>query len=315
MTQQKVIIPNTLAQAGQELLTAHGYAIIPVNENEPSDIIEKGRDADAIILTAAPFSNDTIAELPHLKIIARHGVGHDNVDSQYAAAHGIWVTNTPLANATTVAETTLADILLLSKHLYHDTEAMRHGDWNYPRHNPGMDLMHKTIGIIGYGHIGQHVAQLVRAFKCNVLVWDRKPKEIEYGRQVARDEVFAKSDFVTTNLAAVPATIHSIGAHEFALMKASAYFLNLSRGAIVDTNALVDALENEQIAGAALDVFEEEPLPMDSPLYKLDNVFLTPHMAANTTEAEERMATGAASEVDRVLSGQEPQWPLNTPKK
>lgn len=283
--------------------------------SDAKTILNEAKDADGIVLRTAKFGKEIINGLPNLKIIARHGVGFDNIDVEAATAAGKWVTNTPLANASSVAETATGLLLALAKNLKNNVNHMADGDFSYKATHKGIDLEGKTLGIIGYGKIGKMFAKKIQGLEMNVLVYDPFVSEVENGKLVSREELLKSSDFVSLHLPANDQTKGTFGEKELKMMKNSAYFMNLSRGSIVDEPALITALKSNEIAGAALDVYSQEPLPLDNPLFGLENVILTPHVASNTDETMDRMALHAAMEVGRVLSGEQPKWPVNRVSK
>lgn len=310
---KKVIVPKGFPEVGQKILTDTGLEV--VEAISIPDALTKAPDAQGILAGTTTFKNDDIAKFENLKIIARSGVGYNNIDVDFAASRGIWVTITPNANASTVAETTLADILAVSKNIFNDSMAMRKGDHKYPRNHPGFDLANKTLGIIGFGRIGQMLAKKASQLDMRIIYNNRTKKANDYATYVEREELIKQSDIICLTLAVTPQTERSFGQREFEMMKSSAYLINTARGQLVDPNAMLHALQSKQIAGAALDVFDDEPLPLDSPLYQLDNVLLTPHIAANTVESMTRMITGAAGElVTTLVDNKQPQWPVNQVK-
>ncbi|EEI23168.1 phosphoglycerate dehydrogenase [Lentilactobacillus hilgardii] len=311
---KKVVIPKSLSEDGKKVLTDRGIDLIEVDDNFIDGLLEHGRDADGMIIFLDHVGEDVLSQMPNLKIIARHGVGYDSIDLDASAQHGVWVTNTPNANAATVAETTLAEIFDLSKNVTKTSFEMRKGNYTYALAHRGFDLAGKTLGIIGYGHIGQQVAKKASALEMPILIYNRSKKESPYEKFVDLDTLLKTADIVTLHLASNPATHHIIGKDQLAEMKRSSVLINLGRGGLIDTSALINALKIHQIAGAALDVFEEEPLPLDSDLFHFENVLLTPHIGSSTVESFSRMAVDAASEVVRVLNGEKPQWPVNEPK-
>ncbi|MDN6900468.1 phosphoglycerate dehydrogenase [Oenococcus sicerae] len=310
----KVVVPKLLSQAGKDYLTDHNFDLIEAADNSQESILKVGKNADGIILMTDPFDNKTLEQFANLKIIARHGVGFDNVDSQFAGKHGVWVTITPMANAATVAETTIAEILDLSKNLTKISDEMRQGHFDYKSSHMGFDLANKKLGVMGYGRIGRLVAKKADALGMDVLIFDPFVKETAVGRLVDRDTLISQSDVITLHLAVTDETTHAFGKREFAMMKKSASLVNLGRGALVNEQDLINALRTKEIQSAALDVFEDEPLPLSSDFYTLDNVLLTPHIASNTAECMARMAVDSASEVVRVLSGEQPKWAINQVK-
>ncbi|QVY62364.1 hydroxyacid dehydrogenase [Cytobacillus gottheilii] len=315
----KVLIPQDIAQEGKDFLLEKGYEVKVGSGTDEATVISEGKDADAVLLRTSVVDRKILESLPNVKIVARHGVGFDNVDIQAAADLGIWVTNTPLSNAKTVAETTFALILTAAKNIIDVSQKMREGDFFYKNQHKGMDLEGKKLGILGFGRIGKMVAKQADAFDMEVLVYDPFVSSSVEGfpniKIVDREELFKQADIVTLHLPSTDETKNSIGEKEFSLMKESAYFINLARGEIVNEPELISALKNKQIRGAVLDVFSQEPLPMDHPLFDLENVILTPHIASNTEECMARMALHAAMEIDRVLSGEKPSWPVNSPQR
>lgn len=309
----KVIVPTTLAPAGKTYLVDHGYHLIELPSTDADTILAQGKEAAGLILMTNPFPTAVAEQLPHLKIVARHGVGYDNVDPKALAKLGIWVTITATANADTVAETTLAEIFDLSKLLTANSIAMRQGDTSYKQTHRGFDLAGKTLGILGYGRIGQRVAKKTSMLDMQIKIYSPHLQDPEYGTAVSREEVIRQADILSLHMPVNAHTQQSIDATTFRQMKPSAVLINMARGALVNQTDLIHALKTKTIYGAALDVFDSEPLPASSPLFQLDNVLLTPHIASNTKECMERMAVDAAKEVDQVLSGQQPSWPVNQP--
>ncbi|GLB46190.1 3-phosphoglycerate dehydrogenase [Philodulcilactobacillus myokoensis] len=305
---KKIAVQKTLSDSGKELLKNHGFDVVELPDKKISTLLNLASDAYGIILGTAPFPNDTVKKMPNLKIIARNGVGYDNIDVNFMKAHGIYVTITPLANASTVAETTLAEIFDLSKNLTNDSIAMHKNNWNYKKLHMGFDLAGKTLGILGYGRIGKMVAKKMSAMNVNIIIYSPNLKDPEIGKAVDRDTLFKESDIITLHMPVLPSTKGSITSREFGMMKDSAVLINLARGPLIKTHDLIDALKNSKIKGAALDVYDKEPLPSDSPLYNFKNVLLTPHIASNTVECMGRMAYDAASEIVKTLEGKKPQW-------
>ncbi|AYM01707.1 hydroxyacid dehydrogenase [Levilactobacillus yiduensis] len=306
-----VYLPEDIASAGKKFLQENGCQVVLGTASDANTILREAKDADGIVLRTAMFGKEIIDGLPKLKIIARHGVGFDNIDVKAATTAGKWVTNTPLANASSVAETATGLMLALAKNLKNNVNHMASGDFSYKATHKGIDLEGKTLGIIGYGKIGKMFAKKVQGLEMNVLVYDPFVSEVKNGKLVSREELLKSSDFVSLHLPANDQTKGTFGANELKMMKNSAYLMNLARGSIVDEPALIAALKDGEIAGAALDVYSQEPLPLDNPLFSLENVILTPHVASNTDETMDRMALHAAMEVNRVLSGNQPKWPVN----
>ncbi|MCY9806443.1 phosphoglycerate dehydrogenase [Lentilactobacillus senioris] len=308
---KKIVVAESLADNGKKLLRANGFEIVET-DGTVADALVKAPDAYGLLLGTKKITNEQILQFENLKIIARNGVGFNNIDVDFCAQHGIWVTITPTANASTVAETTLAEMFDLSKNIYNDSTAMRNGDFSdYKHSHRGFDLEGKTLGILGFGRIGQMVAKKASQLDMKIIYNDRFAKENDVATAVSREELFKTADIITLHMAVTPETANSIGKAEFDMMKNSASLINLARGELVKTDDLIEALKNHDIYGAALDVFDQEPLPMDSELFQLENVLLTPHIASNTVECMSRMAVDAAGEIVKVVKDNvAPQWPV-----
>ncbi|UQS84455.1 phosphoglycerate dehydrogenase [Apilactobacillus apisilvae] len=307
---EKVIIPKEFEKYLKPRFEERGFEVISLNSEQKNSLLEH-KDADGIVVNTSPLSKDIIDQMPNLKVISRFGVGYNNVDLEHAKEKGIYVTNTPAGNEVSVAENTVADILLMSKDLYNVSKHMRNGDNDYAFDNPSHDLRDKTVGIIGYGNIGHYVAKLLSSFGVNILIWNRSKKESPYGKFVEWDELLKKSDYVSLHLPAVKGTIGSINKDSFKMMKNTAHIINFARGAVINQADLVAALKQGEIAGAGLDVYENEPLPMDDELRKLDNVFITPHSASNSVESFTKIAEMDVSEITKVLNGEKPDHCVN----
>lgn len=251
-----------------------------------------------------------------LKIIARTGVGVDpsRVDLDGAKEFKIWVTNQPGSNSVSVAELVFGHMIVLTRHTFAANQAVKENRWSEYLKFIGNELAGKTLGIIGMGNIGTRVAIRARAFEMSFLVYDPYIPESHVtalgGKWVGLDELLTQSDFVTIHCPLTPETRGMIDQPRLALMKATAYLINAARGGIVTEDALCRALKQKKIAGAALDVVENEPPAKDHPLFELDNVILTPHIGALTFEASKRGEWGAAEDVIRALEGKKPKNPV-----
>jgi D-3-phosphoglycerate dehydrogenase len=251
-----------------------------------------------------------------LKIIARTGVGVDpsRVDLEGAKDLKIWVTNQPGSNAVAVAELVFGQMIALVRHTHAADRAVKENRWGDYLKFIGTELAGKTLGIVGLGNIGMRVALRGRAFEMDLLVYDPYIPESHVtalgGKWVRLQEVLSEADFLTLHCPLNRETRGMIGAKELASMKRSAFLINAARGGIVDERALLTALRDKTIAGAALDVIAEEPPQKDHPLFQLDNVLWTPHLGAVTLEASERGEWGAAAEVVRVLENKRPKNPV-----
>jgi len=251
-----------------------------------------------------------------LKIIARTGVGVDpsRLDLDAAREFKIWVTNMPGSNAVSVAELVFGQLIALVRHTFAANQAVKQNRWSDYLRYIGTELAGKTIGIIGMGNIGTRVAIRARAFEMNFLVYDPYIPESHVtalgGKWTDLEGLLRESDLVTVHCPLTAETTRMIDEPQLRLMKPSAYVINAARGGVVSEDALWRALKEKKIAGAALDVAEEEPLREDHPLLQLDNVIFTPHIGAMTLEASKRGEWGAAEEVIRVLEGKRPRNPV-----
>jgi glyoxylate reductase len=247
-----------------------------------------------------------------LKVVANMAVGYDNVDLKAATERGIMVTNTPGILSETTADTAMMLILAVARRLTEADRYVRANKWTSwtPKMMLGTDVHGKELGIYGLGRIGEEVAKRALGFDMKVSYYNRTRKlelERRYGITYKPFERLLKeSDFVTIHVPLTPTTRHSIGARELSSMKQSAYLVNTSRGPVVDEASLIKALKDKAIAGAALDVFETEPLPPDSPLLGMDNVVLTPHIGSASVETRTAMAVLAARNLVAALKGEAP---------
>ncbi len=280
-------------------------------------LIREIKDVDALIITSQQHVTRKVIQAANkLKVIVKYGSkpGIDNVDLDAATEKGIFVCYTPHANSDSVAEHTIALILALMKKLYVSCSQLKQGKWR-SKGLLGYELLGKTVGIIGLGNIGRKVAEKISGFKVKLFAYDpyvdKKIAQQINVELVDLETLLKESDVVTIHTALTRETKHMIGENELKLMKKTAFIINTARGAIIDEKALIKALKEGWIAGAALDVFEEEPPNPDNPLLKMDNVLVTPHFASCTFEAYQREAIMAAEEVLRVLKGEPPKFIAN----
>jgi glyoxylate reductase len=248
-----------------------------------------------------------------LKVVANMAVGYDNVDLAAATERGIMVTNTPGVLSKTTADTAMMLILAVARRLTEAERLVREGRWSNwsPSMMAGRDVHGKKLGIYGLGGIGEEVVKRALGFDMRIFYYNRKRRpelerrwDLTYSTSL--DALLREVDFLTIHVPLTSETRHSIGAREISLMKRSAYIINTSRGSVVDEMALVDALKERRIAGAALDVFETEPVKAGNPLLRLDNVVLTPHIGSASTETRTAMAVLAAKNLAAALRGERP---------
>lgn len=311
-----VYIPLEIEEEGKAYLRDKGYELKFAEDVKKSTLMMDIQDCDAILTRSnAMIDADVIKAGKKLKVISKYGVGLNNIDIKTATAYGIQVTTTPEANANVVAEHTIALMLTLSKRIMLMDHALRKGDFLIRHREYSEDLEDRTLGIIGLGRIGKLVAKKVYyGFDMNVLGLDPYNNEVpDYIQQTDRlDEILAKSDYVSLHLPLLESTKHFMSTNEFRQMKDTAFFINTTRGGTVDETALIKALKNKEIAGAGLDVFEKEPPELNNELFSLTNCIVTPHTAALSKTGSVKMALHAAMQVDQVLCGAEPSWPVNS---
>jgi D-3-phosphoglycerate dehydrogenase len=257
-----------------------------------------------VVRSATKVTKDVISAGKNLKIVARAGMGLDNVDVGAAKENGITVLNAPEAPTVAVAELVLGMMLAWVRHIPKADSTMKGGLWEKSKLK-GSELRGKTLGVVGIGRIGQAVAHRARAFGMKILVYDVVQNEeflkaVE-GEFVGLDDLLKRSDFVTLHIPLTPETKHMMGKEKLELMKPTAVLVNTSRGAVVDETALIEFLREGRIAGACIDVYEREP-PGDTPLSKLPNAILTPHIGASTEEAQRKAALIVAEKIKKSLS-------------
>lgn len=272
--------------------------------------------ADGFLLSQAlPVGADLLDGCARLRVISKVGVGYDKIDVAAATARNILVCNTPGVLSGAVADHTFALLLALTRRLRENEAHVRTGAWARGAGLLGHDIRGKILGIIGLGGIGRTVARTARGFEMDVIYYKRsRDTEAETSGLAAfrdRDEVFREADVVSVHCALTPETRRSIGEREFRLMKPSSYFVNMSRGAVVDQAALARALESGLIAGAALDVTDPEPLDSTDPLCALPNVVLTPHIASGTVETRRAMHELAVHNLIQAMAGELPKGAIN----
>ena len=299
------------------MLKAKGYeARVSPDTSEATYVKEIG-DCSGLLVRTAEIPASVIEAGKSLKVIARHGVGYDNIHVAAATRRRIPVCITPRANALSVAEHVLTLMLALAKRIVPYDAATRKNEWEVRNSYGAIDLNGKVLGILGMGRIGSLVCRKAKAaFDMEILAYDPLiPAETmeQAGAKVVKSipALLKAADVVTVHVPSSPQTKGLIGMKELAMMKATAFLINTARGPLVDEAALVKALTEKRIAGAGLDVFDPEPPKADNPLYALPNVVLTPHSAGLTVECVIRMATHAAQAIIDVLEGRRPEGVIN----
>jgi phosphoglycerate dehydrogenase-like enzyme len=273
---------------------------------EASAVAARLRDVDIVVAMRerTPFPRSLLAQLPKLKLLVTTGMRNASIDVEAAAVLGITVCGTQGLPYPT-AELTWGLILALLRHIPREDRATREGRWQV---SVGVGLRGKVLGVLGLGNLGSQVAAVGKAFGMSVLAWSQHltaERAAQFGATlVGKDELLSRSDIVTIHLVLSERTRGLIGARELGLMKPTAYLINTSRGPIVDENALIEALQRGSIAGAALDVFDEEPLPLDHPLRRLENTVITPHLGYVTVETYRIFFEQAVEDILAFLRGQ-----------
>lgn len=306
-----------MEEATVRLVESAGFQFVPMPCRTREDIITHCQDASALIVMGETIDREVIEGLPALKVVARCGVGVDRVDLAAATERGVQVTNVPDANLEEVAAHTLALILALTRRLFVHDAAVRAGEWTgaaagHPLRRP----REQVLGLIGGGRIGFRVLEMARAVGFHVLVSTLEPADQERvrvaGARVADfDEVLRQSDVISLHVPLLPSTRNLLSGEAMGRMKQGSCLINVSRGGLVDELALLQHLEAGHLMGAALDVFETEPLPADSPLTRCGKLILTPHIAYLSEDSNREVFRKAAEQAVRVLQGQRPVYPVN----
>ncbi|MEM3597178.1 MAG: hydroxyacid dehydrogenase [Candidatus Bathyarchaeia archaeon] len=301
------LIIEPIHPCGIEVLEKYGKVIQLSSNATWKDILKFCKEADVFITRGfIKIPREVLDASENLKVIGVHGVGVDHIDVDFAERKGIRIVRTPEALTDSVAEFTVGLILTLLRKIPLADDAVKKGEWNKKYSSlVGVELMGKTVGILGFGRIGSAVAKRLCGFNVN-LVYYKRNRSVELERQlgvkyVSFNELLKISDVISIHVPLTSETYHMISFKEFALMKRGVYIVNTARGAVIDEKALYEALVSGKVAGAALDVFESEPLSLDNPLTKFDNVILTPHLAASCEETLKRLAVAVAEKVIQAL--------------
>ncbi|MGE5657770.1 MAG: phosphoglycerate dehydrogenase [Actinomycetota bacterium] len=313
----KVLVSDPIDQAGLDILSQVAQVDVKTGL-PPEELVRIMPEYDALMIRSGTHVTKEMIEAgSQLKIIGRAGVGVDNVDVPAATRQGIVVVNSPEGNTIAAAEHAIAMMLALSRHIPDANESVKSGKWERNRFM-GVEVYKKTLGIVGLGKIGSHVAAAAKAMGMKLLAYDpfistERAEQIGC-RLVELDLLMRESDYITLHIPKTPETVHLINAEVLAKMKPTARIINCARGGIIDETALAEALEKGIIAGAALDVYEHEPLQADSPLRKLtQRAILTPHLGASTAEAQVNVAIDVAEQIRDVLLGLPARSAVNIP--
>jgi len=296
-----------------EKRTLDGIAeLVALQTKSPQEFAAHIGDCDALLNTyAGPITGDVMAQMPKCKIIARYGIGVDTIDLDAATKAGIIVTNNPSYCIEEVAEHAMALLLACARKVALYDRLVRAGRWELGPGKPMFRMAGSTLGLVGFGHISREVAARAAAFGMRVLFYDPFVKDGQFdvkAKKAELNELLRESDYVSLHPPLMPQTRGMINDETLRLLKPTAFVINCARGPIIDTDALVRALDAKTIAGCALDVTDPEPLPNPHPLRDRENVIITPHAAWYSEQAMVGLQAGAPGEVRRVLTG---QWPVN----
>ena len=296
-----------------EKKTLEGLAeLVPLQTKKPEEFLAQAEDCDGLLNTyAGPITAEVMARMGKCRIIARYGIGVDTIDLDAATRAGIIVTNNPTYCIEEVAEHTMALMLACVRKVAVYDRLVRGGRWELPPGKPMFRLSGRTLGLVGFGNIARQVAVRAAAFGMRVLFADPFVQDAQFdapGKKAALHDLLGESDFVSLHPPLISETRKMISEDALSHMKSAAFLINCSRGPIVDTDALVRALDAKKIAGCALDTTDPEPLPDPHPLRGRENVIITPHVAWYSEQALVGLQAGAPNEVRRVLSG---EWPVN----
>jgi D-3-phosphoglycerate dehydrogenase len=316
-TRARVLVKEKIGDSGVDLLREHFDVELGIDWSEDELTERIGAYQGILIRSATKMSAELIARADQLRVIGRAGVGVDNVDVDAATRRGIVVANAPQSNVVTAAEHTMALLLALARNIPQAHLSLTGGKWERSKFT-GVELYEKTLGVIGFGRIGQLVAHRARGFGMRVLAFDpfvsaERYRELGVEKAASSDEVYAQADFITVHLPKTPETEGWLDANAFAKMRDGVRILNVARGGLIDDQALKSALDSGKVGGAALDVFPSEPIT-DYPLFSgYANVVVTPHLGASTTEATDRAGYQSAEQVVAALTGGVVSTAVNIP--
>jgi len=312
----KVLITDKMADEAIQLLKNAGHEVV-YEEMDHDTLLKEIGKYDALMVRGRTKVVKEIVNAGskgNLKVIGRAGIGVDNVDIETAGKLGIPVVNAPTGSTISVAELTITHMLSLSRNITKADSTTKKGEWA-KKQLRGSELYGKTLGLIGTGNIGKLTGKIAHCFGMKIIGYDpfiSKEDMAKDGIEKKEDlgNLIINSDFISLHLPHTPKTHYIVNKDMISKMKPTAYIINCSRGGTVDEKALYDALKNGKIAGAGIDVFEKEP-PQNNPLLQLENVVLTPHLGANTTEGQIRAGTIGAEQIIKVLAGEEPDYCVN----
>jgi D-3-phosphoglycerate dehydrogenase len=312
----KILVTDKSADEALQALKDAGHEVT-YDEMDHDTLLKEIQKYDALMVRSRTKVATEIVEAGtkgNLKVIGRAGIGVDNIDIETAGKLGIKVVNSPTGSTKSVAELAIAHMLSLVRFVTKADSTMKKGEW-IKKQLKGKELNGKTLGLIGSGYIAQHVAKIANCFGMNVFVYsphctDEKASKMGASRKDFK-ELLKQSDLVSLHIPHTKDTHYLLNEKTFGLMKEGAYLINVARGGVVEEDALYKVLKGGKLAGAAVDVFEQEPPSKDNKLLSLDNVILSPHLGASTKEAQIQAGTVCAEQINKVLKGEEPDFWVN----
>lgn len=291
------------------------FEVVQGTSVEADEIIRQAQGCSAILIRSAKITAEIMDAIPTLKVVAKHGMGVDNIDVEHATEKGILVVNAPFSNLNAVAEHIVMLLIGLSKRVVRMDKLLRAGQYAQRNTYKTIELKGSTVGIIGMGKISRLVVKKLAGFEMNMIAADPYVTQDDVAdlpvTMVSAEEVYTKSDFVIIHTSLFPSTYHLVGAEQFKMMKPTAYIINAARGPVIDEEAMIAALNAGEIAGAGLDVFEQEPPAADNPLFAMDNTIVSPHNAALSDGALRAMAMDSSMGITEYLTGKPVTYPVN----
>lgn len=291
------------------------FEVVQGTSTAPEDIIRQAQGCAAILIRSAKITAEVMDAIPTLRVVAKHGMGVDNIAVEHATEKGILVVNAPFSNLNAVAEHIVMLLLSLSKRTVRMDQLTRTGQFARRNEFKTVELKGSTVGIVGFGKISRMVAKKLSGFEMELIASDPFVKQEDVAgtgvTMVPAEELYARADFVIVHTSLFPSTFHLVGVEQFKAMKPTAFIINAARGPVIDEAAMIAALEAGEIAGAGLDVFEQEPPAADNPLFAMENVILSPHNAALSDGALRAMAMDSALGVTEYLTGRPVTYPVN----
>lgn len=310
----KILLPQEIMQEGREYLESRGHQLIKGSGMETKDIVNDIKGIDAMVVRLSKITREVFEAADNLKVIVRHGAGFDTVDLEAAKEFGVQVLYCPVANSTSVAELAMFYTLYCSRNFKVVTRDFIDDYYKAKLRTPKCEIAAKTIGLIGVGNIGSRVAKMAMGFDMKVIAYDpyKPAKDFPHGVEVVRDinRIFKESDFVSLHCPTTKITREFVTQKQLNLMKPTAFLINTARGQIVKEQDVYQACKDKVIAGAALDVLQQEPVDPKNPILYLENVVVAPHIGAATKEATDRASLHSAMGIQEVYEGKAPTWPV-----